>query len=578
MKKITIIFLLAAGMFLSLVGCQEKAVNPDGKGARVVFSAVSGSPATRTAYSGEGTGNPGSLTWERIDWVANDQILIWSDKAQVSSGNEKYSTYWIQSVEANGNESLAGIDTQPGKDLRYSEEGGEHTFWGLYPADAVSTTPTGDNLSFSIPALQSAKAAVSDGNVTCTPDMTKAVMLAKLTGAKSGKAANIYFYPAYTAFELTFSVDPSFEGDAIYLHHVTLESSSDLVGTVAATIATGTRNFTVANTDAYAFITNNKEYTVGASTYTASSTGKTVTLNITDNNGQPQAAQLAKGKELKMTIVTLPQNVNDLTIYMYMGQDGSDVRKGTLKITPTGESAKKNLAFAACQKHNIRGVLLKPNDFYFYYITTDLHVLDWDEVAIEGESGDYPQAYQFSVSGEGVRNGGPDDLDIGGGVKDPYRQQWYFMPTYSVVEEEGQDPVTKTTTVTVFFKVALPAGGSWEIEPVGGTETNPVPDDLNFFTIKNVSPAFDDDTPTVATQLWGNMHDSGTTAIRLEITYKAPTEGTDTDQHSLYFHTYVYSGPNKTGNKFNIDSETQLYDRGRGYHTFFVNSSYYPND
>lgn len=558
MKKITIIFLLAAGMFLSLVGCQEKAINPDGKGERVVFSAVSGSPATRTAYSGEGTGTPGSLTWERIDWVANDQILIWSDKAQVSSGNEKYSTYWIQSVEAKGNESLAGIDTQPGKDLRYSEEGGDHTFWGLYPADAVSTTPTGDNLSFSIPAVQSAKAAVSEGNVTCTPDMAKAVMLAKLTGAKSGKAANIYFYPAYTAFELTFSVDPSFEGDAVYLHHVTLESSSDLVGTVAATIATGTRNFTVANTDAYAFITNNKEYTVGASTYTASSTGKTVTLNITDNNGQPQAVQLAKEKELKMTIVTLPQNVNDLTIYMYMGQDGSNVRKGTLKITPTGESAKKNLAFAACQKHNIRGVLLKPNDFYFYYITTDLHVLDWDEVAIEGESGDYPQAYQFSVSGA---QNGYEDLGQGDtNHKDPYRQQWYFKPS---------------ETVTVFFKVALPAGGSWEIEPMGGTEENPNAEDLAFFTIKNVSPAFDDKTPTVETQLWGNVHESGTTPVKLEITYKAPATGTDTAQHSLYFHTYVYSEAGKNGTKFNIDSETQLYDRGRGYHTFIVNSPLY---
>jgi hypothetical protein len=393
--------------------------------------------------------------------------------------------------------------------------------------------------------------------------MDLAVMLAAIAGAQPKQKVDVPFYPAFTAFELTFKVDENYyteageNADPVILHHVTLESTSTLAGTVTATLATGTRTFKVTGTNDYAFKTNDKEYTVGASTYTASATTNKVTFNL------PEAVELPRGKELKITIVTLPQNINDLTIGMHMGADGSDVRVGKLRIGPEGN--KKNLAFAACQKHCIRGVLLKPNDWEFSLITTILEVLDWEPVDITGESGNYPQAYQFSVSGTGVLNG-YSDIHHSTGDKDPWRQQWYFKP--------GQ-------TVTVFFKVALPAGGSWEVEPVLGTEASPVVDEdgnpipaSTYFQIKNVSPALDEQHPTVATDLWGNMHESGTTNIKLEITYI----GTDTNEHSMFFHTYVYSGPNKTGTKFNIDSETQLYDRGRGYHTFFVNSPLYPNN
>lgn len=537
MKKITIIFLLAAGMLLSLVGCQEKAVNPDGKGARVVFSAVSGSPATRTAYSGEGTGDAGNLTWERIDWVQNDQILIWSDYATVSEGDEHYSTYWIQGIEDKTNESWASIDTQSGKDLRYAEGVGAHTFWGLYPANAVSNTPTAGSLSFNIPAEQNAKAVVNDGNITCTPDMTNAVMLAKLEGAKSGKAANIFFYPAYTAFELTFEVDSNYQGNDVYLHHVTLTSaSSNLVGTVAATIETGTRKFTVTNTDTYAFIDNNKEYTVGKSAYEASSTGKTVTLNITNDAGQPQAVQLAKDKKLKMTIVTLPMNVNDLSISMCMGQDGSDVRTGTLKITPEG-GTKTNLAFAALQKHNIRGVLLKPHNWEFSTLTFNFEN-PWEKVEFDPVSSrDYPQSTQFEPSGDIVnlhKKLGETDTYKG------YRQCWVF---------------NANGTATVTYKVMLPAGGTWKLVPQGDTDSFVV-------SVSGATSASDG-------SFSGNIGSDGTTRITFTIKPASGAYGEGNDPKAIYFKTYV---TNAAGTTYSLDSETQLYDM-RGYHYFIINTS-----
>ena len=570
MKKITTIFLLSAGMLLSLVGCQEKPVSPDGtkEGTPVEFAAVSGNPATRTAYSGEGEGTAPNLTWERIDWLEGDQVLMWSDKATSKSGSGHSAVYSILSVTKNGKESLASISDPSETGLRYAEEGGAHKFWGLYPASAVSSAPaegSESSLSFNIPATQDGEKSVdSNGNITYTPDMDLAVMLAAIEGAQPKEKVNIYFYPAFTAFELTFSVDPTYQADVenpdpVILHHVTLSSeSSNLVGTVAATIATGTRTFTATGTDNYAFTTADKVYTVGASTYTAGTdAAKTVTFTL------PEPVELAKGKELKLTIVTLPNNIEDLTIGMGMGEDGSDVRNGKLKIkTGTDGSVKKNLAFAACQKHNIRGVLLRPNDWEFSSITTKLQVLEWEPVTINGDSEDFPQATQLSIGGDGVKNG-DSDLHLNGTaedrVKDPYRQQWYFMP--------GQ-------TVTVFMKVMLPAGGSWEFVPVGGSEDNLVEGDAALFTVKNVSPAIDDQHPTVATQLWGPIRETGSTTVNLEITYN----GTDSEVHSFYFHTYVYSGPNRTGTKFNIDSETQLYDRGRGYHTFIVNSPNYQNN
>ena len=119
--------------------------------------------------------------------------------------------------------------------------------------------------------------------------------------------------------------------------------------------------------------------------------------------------------------------------------------------------------------------------------------------------------------------------------------------------------------MTLTFKVMLPAGGTWELVPMGGTEANPVDADASLFTIRNVSSG------TATTNLYGPINTSGSTDVKLEITYNGSGE------HSFYFLSYAYSGPNKTGEKYSIDSETQLYDRGRGYHTFIVNSPLYNN-
>ena len=542
MKKQIFIFLLCAGTLLSLAGCQEKSVTPDGnkEGQLVEFAAVSGNPATRTAYSGEGTTDTdGNLTWERIDWVIGDKVLIWSDKATSKASSSKAATYSILTVTEAGNESRASIADPSETGLRYAVEGGDHKFWGLYPASATSTTPTPGSVSYSIPTTQTGtKEVAANGNISIKPNMEHAVMLAAIEGAQPKQKVDIRFYPAFTAFELTFKVDEAYKGeDPVLLHHVTLSSSSDLVGTVAATIATGTRKFNATvpeGTPDYAFITEGKEYTVGASTYIASATAKTVTFNL------PEAVELEKGKTLTLTIVTLPQNVNDLTIGMAMGQNGEDVRTGTLKIG-TGEN-KKNLAFAACQKHNIRGVLVKPNDWEFSMLTF-LFENPWEKVEFDPvHSEDYPQSTQFEVTGAAVNvrnfhnpNYNEEDGEIA--KYKGYRQCW-ALP----VEGEDYDGTTNVT-----FKVMLPKGGTWKVEPQG---------DLSSYVI---TPALTDGA------LSGDIGNDGTTRVSFSITPVADSLGKSAK--ALWFKTSV---TNAAGTTYSLDSETQLFD-ARGYHYFLLN-------
>lgn len=523
MKNLKNIILLSAGILLSLTGCQERVNNdePAASGDFVRFSATT-APSTRTAYSGEIKNGK-----ERIDWMAGDQILIWSDNAAVKAGatpyfqgNDKLAIYSIGTVTASDEKSVATIEDNQGAGLIIPDKTTKCQFWGVYPGNVVTAAEDGTPVTtFTIEANQTLKAnANTADSKDYVPEMKQAVMLAYVKDATAAKTVEIPFNPAFTAFEfiITSAVETPLTIKSVELK----SSSSALSGSFTAACGSdGVWSYTVANT-----------------------AEKSVKATL------PSSLTISKTDSLCLNIFALPQLIDSLTVTF-------DTNEGTksLKLVDKTQTGKPFIKFDPCKKHRFNGLIL-PTGWYFSYITLDLQVLEWEAVDIEGDSKDFPQATQFSVSGEGVRNGGPDDLNVGNGTKDPYRQQWYFKP--------GQ-------TVTVFFKVMLPAGGTWEVEMVGGTEENPVEADAALFTVKNVSP-----DATNESQLYGAIHESGSTDIKLEITYN----GTSTAQHSFYFHTYVYSGANKSGTKFNIDSETQIYDRGRGYHTFIVNSPLYPND
>ena len=449
MKNLTKLVLLCAGILLSLTGCQEKVNNEESvvSGNYVKFSATT-APQTRTAYSGEIKNGK-----ERIDWMAGDQILIWSDIATVKSGaapyfsgNDKLAIYSIGSITASDEKSVATIEDNQGAGLLYPDKTTNCQFWGVYPGEVVTAAEDGTPVtSFTISANQTltentntTDAAIRD----YVPDMKEAVLLAYVKDATAAKTVEIPFNPAYTAFEFNIKTKDT----DLTIKSIELNSTkSPLSG-----------NFTAAcGSD-------------GVWSYTISdSAEKSVKATL------PSPLTIKPNNSLCLTIFTLPQLIDELTVTF-------DTNEGTksLKLVDKTQSGNPFIKFDPCKKHRFNGLIL-PTGWYFSYITLDLKVLEWEAVDITGTSGEFPQVTQFSVTGNNVKNG-DTDLHLGGPItddnrkKDPYRQQWYF--------KVGD-------TVNVYFKVMLPSGGTWEVEPVGGRDGEPAVSDTSYFSIKNLLPA-----------------------------------------------------------------------------------------
>ena len=547
MRTITNIILLSAGILLSLTGCQKGTNDVEKHGNLVRFSATSANVNTRTAYSGL---RPDGF--ERIDWTAGDKIMIWSDNATVRpdgtpaiSGNDKLAIYNIGTISESGNKSVATIEDPMGNGLQYPDDDPGSTFWGVYPASALTASPTKlTDDSYSVPFSIDAEQALAENTNTgedvtphglydYVPDMQKALMVAYVTGAKAAaKSVEIPFKAAFTDFEFNISVGEGASALTISAMEIVSETVEG-ISTVAPTALSG--KFTATCTS-------------GNWTYAAASDAAMSVKATLPGDG----LTLDQTHPLSLNVFALPQDLTNLKVVFYTNE-------GTKTLKLTNKEKTEFITFAGGKKHVMNGVIL-PTGWYFKYIDLDLKVLEWEAVDITGESSDFPQASQFAVGGESVKNG-YTDIKLGDADhKDPYRQQWYFMPTHT---EEGSDEAV-TTVVTVFFKVMLPAEGRWELVPVGGTEENPVPADAALFSFQNAySP-----TQTGSAALTGSIGTNGDTAVKINITYT----GTDTNPHSFYFLSYAYD---KAGNKYNIDSETQIYDRGRGYHTFFVNNPLY---
>ena len=514
MRNIAKVTLLSAGILLSLTGCQKgTTVN---RGKNVTFKASTKTYETRTAFGDVVTEN--NLNYQRIDWVEGDKILVWSDNAVVkdelthpsfSSNNTHIATYSITNVRAEGRKSVANIADLNGRGLQYlDDEDTKYAFWGLYPAGAVTGNPSVNN---------STEFTLMDAQSGVEPDMNQAFMTAVALNTTADSPVELQFYPAFTTFEFDLEAGDD-DSYSLEINKFTLESEgeggTDLAGKFVATCTDGTW------------------------VYDCEDEGNSRLITVTF----PQPLTISKNHPASFRFFALPQDLKNLRITFWTNEGTKTTKlmqKGSVDQN-TGDGT--YVTFAGTKYHKIKGLVL-PAGMFFRYITLDLQVLEWQTTNMTGVSEEFPQSTQFAVTG--AKNG-TTDLNQGTNA----RQKWYFKP--------GE-------TVTVTFKMMLPAGGTWELVPVGGEEGNEVAADASLFTIKNLSSG------TATTNLYGPINNTGSTDVKIEITYN----GTDTAQHCFHFLTYAYSGANKTGEKYSIDSETQLYDRGRGYHTFYVNSPLY---
>ena len=242
---------------------------------------------------------------------------------------------------------------------------------------------------------------------------------------------------------------------------------------------------------------------------------------------------ISKMDSTTFTILALPQVLKDLTIEFNVTM-GSTTGVRKLDLKKNGSF----INFAACSKHRIYGLAMPGNEWNFKYITLENQVIDWtDADVVYLDTDDLPEASQFVVNG--ANNGryytsGDQTSPVSGRDATAYRQYWLMksgVPT------------------TVTFKIMAPAGGKYEIVPQGDTTEFTVTGDL---------------TGDIAAKPESATTPSTTTVVNLTI-----TSTTTTADAKLYFKTYV---KDQNGNKYNIDSETQLFDL-RGYHYFVMNNS-----
>lgn len=526
---------VVGGMAL-LAGCQKESWNRKGSAREVKFGAAAHSSVdTRTEYMGYNGGG-----YENIKWLSSDKLRIYSPNAArrvaVEAGEESPENpyyYWAdyQVVPNNSdpttgtlkNLSNDGPSTNPGYN---QEEVGDlydvgnglvwlnensATFYGVYPV------PSGKNGTGS---------GVADGQFTFLipstqtfsemGDMDIAFMTAK-TSASKGENVVLNFYPDFTAFEISLKCEDQ-------------ESSVKL------------KSFTIGTHETGSGDNLNGEYTVnlrGTKSYGLPTDASTHGKTITSTPSSPVTIPAGDTADpLVFTVFALPRTLSNLYI-QFNTVDSDGVEKSwKLNLTKKGEDNNFHpIDFAACKKHRIYGLML-PNGWNFKYITLEGNVIDWKDVKESNlDTDNLPEASQFVVNG--ANNGryytsGDQTEPVSGRDAEAYRQYWLMksgVPT------------------TVTFKIMAPEGGTYQIVPQG---------DTGKFTIAGSL------TGSIAAKPASSDTPSETTVVKLTIT------STTTDADAvLYFKTYV---TNKSGNKYSLDSETQLFDL-RGYHYFVMNNS-----
>ena len=366
-KQIISIASIVLGGIILLAGCQKDGTTSKA-GSLVKFTAGLKPAATRTAYSGVVTNN-----FERINWEEGDEIVIWSDEAVDRNNTDaNYASYAISSPQASGVKSTASLNSlTDGNGLIWVEGVETYKFWGSSPA--ISGTPVNGKASFTIPAAQQMKsgataATATEGagedavtTVTLPADMSNAWMFACVEGAQSGKNVQLDFYPAFTAFELTFEGDADYDGK-ITVTKVDLISDSPLAGSVEATLAPGTRTNTVGEV----------AHTIGASTYACTAAGESpYTLSYT----LPEGSVVSAKDRIVLTVFALPQDVAGLKLRFHVTIDGEETT-----FTGTLSKGGQPITFGACEKHRIKGVAVPGNLWKIFYAPGIIEADEWVEV------------------------------------------------------------------------------------------------------------------------------------------------------------------------------------------------------
>ena len=451
MKGKYILLLLAAAGTLSLAGCQKTGIF--GKTGDAVRSSASAGPAaTKTVYSGENASGTAvqSGQVERIDWLVDDQIRIWSDNATDRYNTDQhYSDYRIWKITKNGIRSEATIinaGTYAGQ--TYSEDGNvdpgipepqktdnvnglvwkdaaPYAFYGIYPApktvDGSDATLSTNGITFNnlmIDADQGAGAP--DENIKKYGFMTAAK-----SGVQEGATVSLDFAPAFTAFEIQLKAKEE-AGDITVMGFELISEAEALAGTFSMSY-NGT--------------------TWAATCPTATDGNKTISVSFGED-GQVINANTG----LNFTVFALPQDFTQLklrfTIADENAEGGIDTRSLPLKYAKdyTDASGVKHakgnyVEFGACKKHRLIGLALDKYQWIFKAVELGLK---WD---VDTET--------LGYASDPIINAGSLYHKEGAVPEKPDTNPNHWTRTSATFA--GPNPIKE------YFTVFAPANGSWVV-------------------------------------------------------------------------------------------------------------------
>ena len=386
---------------LLLPECQKESDDHDNVGSPVVFTAAAGydnGEATRTAYSGLYFGT--SAVYERINWVQNDRIRIYSTEAYTDSDPSlAYADYKVTSVSANGQYSNAQV-AQISENSGLIWGPGVNKFYALYPAPSTAgvsnVSITGNLFDVNLPATQTL--TLTDGK--WQPDMNTAYMWAAASATSTQGTVTLSFRPAVTAFEFTIH-NP--DNAAMTVTTFSLSSTSHVLnGLVRGTISNDLSSCS---------------YTLENRT----SANSTITVNF-----GASGVVVPVGDSLTFTVFAAPQNLTNLTA-SYTTSDN---------VTRTLPLSVDNVpyVFTACKKYRITN-----HDIQWTYIVEEI-----EDIMLYGHSN---ASKAFTVKSYKV-----SDIDPDTKVAVPWKIQyttdngstWTDLPAGGVTP--GSDTTYSVTT------------------------------------------------------------------------------------------------------------------------------------
>lgn len=305
--------------------------------------------STKTSYSGDNVGG-----YERIDWVVNDMICIYSPELTRPSSENHEAKYYVKEVTpSTTKESYATLDNADGNGLTWSESVGTASFYALYPYTVLTATDY-NNLGLTLPTTQE---YILEGT-TLKPKMDLAFMYAAVRNISNTSTVDLAFKPMYTAFQ--FTVD-SGDDDVLTLSSLTLSSASKAMAgsyTAAVTAAESSQ----ASTVAYNFTSAD-----------ASDANKAITLSFGSDG-----LTIQKGSPITFTLFALPRDYNDLTVSFQTVSSTSS--SGGLKTIELKKNTNEAITFYAEHKYNINlGGIPGQLD---YVLTLDQTGLSFDGVSL----------------------------------------------------------------------------------------------------------------------------------------------------------------------------------------------------